>query len=225
MIGIVIPAHNEAHDLRACLAAIQQSIQLLQLSQEREARVLVVLDNCSDDSLAIVKAAGVAYLSCHFSCVGQTRDFGIRHMIGLGATWIACTDADSCVDPQWLLQQCMHQPTDAICGVVQIDNWHTLSSDTQKQYLNHYQDCMDHRHIHGANLSFSSSAYIQAGGFKALSCHEDVNLVERMQTMNLKIVWSNLVRVTTSSRLDARAPEGFASFLQQLEETPTAPLK
>ena len=104
--------------------------------------------------------------------------------------------------------------------MVQIDSWHQLSAQTQQQYLNHYHDAMDHRHIHGANLSFSATAYLQAGGFKALSCHEDVNLVEQMQALNLKIVWSNLVRVTTSSRLDARAPEGFAHFLQQLETPP-----
>ena len=217
MIAIVIPAHNEADYLRACLAAIQHSIQLLHMTQAQEVAVLVVLDNCSDDSLKIVQDAGVAYLQCDFSCVGKTRDWGVRHMIDLGATWIACTDADSCVNPQWLLQQLKHQPADAICGVVQVDHWHQLSTDTQQQYLKHYQDCMGHRHIHGANLSFSSSAYIQAGGFKALPCHEDVALVEQMQKLNLKIVWSNLVRVTTSSRLDARAPEGFAHFLQQLE--------
>ena len=220
MIAVVIPAHNEAHDLRACLEAIQQSIQFLHRSHDKEVRVLVVLDNCSDDSLKIVKDAGVEYIECNFSCVGKTRDLGVRHMIDLGATWISCTDADSSVEPQWLLQQLKHQPTDAICGVVQIDNWHQLSAETQQQYLNHYHDAMDHRHIHGANLSFSATAYLQAGGFKALSCHEDVNLVEQMQALNLKIVWSNLVRVTTSSRLDARAPEGFAHFLQQLETPP-----
>ena len=81
---------------------------------------------------------------------------------------------------------------------------------------------MKHSHIHGANLSFSSTAYIQAGGFKALYCHEDIHLVKQMLSLDLKIIWSNLVRVKTSSRLNARAPEGFASFLQQLEMTSRA---
>lgn len=40
---------------------------------------------------------------------------------------------------------------------------------------------MGHSHIHGANLSFSRESYIQTGSFEALKCHEDVELVKRMQ--------------------------------------------
>lgn len=68
---------------------------------------------------------------------------------------------------------------------------------------------MGHSHIHGANLSFSRESYIQTGSFEALKCHEDVELVKRMQQLNLDILFSNLVRVATSSRLDARAPDVF----------------
>lgn len=76
---------------------------------------------------------------------------------------------------------------------------------------------MDHRHIHGANLSFSAAAYLQVGGFEALTCHEDVGLIQRFLDFEYQIIWSNLVRVTTSSRLNARAPNGLSSFLKQLE--------
>lgn len=218
MIGIVIPACNEEQYLEKCLHYIHLAIQALPtLSQE--VRVLVVLDSCNDQSLEIVQNAGVNYLQCSFRCVGKARDLGVRHLINSGATWIACTDADTWVDTQWLLQQLNHQPADAICGVVEVDSWRNFSILTRKKYLAHYQDVMNHTHIHGANLSFSSVAYLRAGGFKVLCCHEDIHLIKKMQSLNLKIIWSNLVRVKTSSRLNARAPEGFSSFLHQLEIT------
>ena len=216
MIGIVIPACNEEQYLEECLRSIHLAIHALP-TLNKEVRVLVVLDSCTDQSLQIVQRAGVDYLQCNFRCVGKARDLGVRHMINSGATWIACTDADSCVDTEWLLQQLNHQPADAICGVVEVDSWRNFSLLSRKNYLAHYQDTMNHSHIHGANLSFSSTAYIQAGGFKALYCHEDIHLIKQMLSLDLKIIWSNLVRVKTSSRLNARAPEGFASFLQQLE--------
>jgi Glycosyl transferase family 2 len=218
MIGIVIPACNEEHYLQDCLNAIQNAVEALP-DTKTKVQVLVVLDSCNDRSLEIVQHAGVDYLECNFHCVGKVRDLGVRHMIRLGVTWIACTDADSCVDSQWLLQQLNHQPADAICGVVEVDSWKKFSALTRKNYLAHYQDTMDHSHIHGANLSFSAISYIQSGGFEALSSHEDVQLIKRMIDMDFNVIWSNLVRVKTSSRLHGRAPEGFANFLYQLEHS------
>ena len=78
---------------------------------------------------------------------------------------------------------------------------------------------MGHRHIHGANLSFNSEAYLNVGGFAPLACHEDVDLVNRFKAQGYDILWSNKVRVTTSSRLEARASEGFAAFLNNLEQS------
>ncbi|MBO6199081.1 MAG: glycosyltransferase family 2 protein, partial [Psychrobacter sp.] len=108
-------------------------------------------------------------------------------------------------------------PTAMICGVVSVDDWAHLTPQTRKDYIAHYQDKMGHRHIHGANLSFSSAAYLAVGGFAALPCHEDVDLVKKFEKQNFAITWSNRVRVITSSRLQARAAEGFAAFLANLE--------
>lgn len=218
-IGIVIPAHNEAASIAKCLAALQSAIS--QLPPSISAYLLVVLDSCTDETQSIVKAAGVDYLCCDYQCVGQVRDIGIRHAIAKGATWIACTDADSMVPMDWLVQQMehmTHQPTHMICGVVDIDNWDHLAPKTRDDYLAHYQDKMGHGHIHGANLSFSSEAYLVVGGFAPLPCHEDVDLIKRFEAHGYDITWSNRVRVMTSSRLQARASEGFAAFLTNLEQ-------
>lgn len=218
-IGIVIPAHNEEMTIAKCLASVQRAIRQLPLTIT--AYPLVVLDSCTDDTLQLVNAAGVSYLRCDYQCVGQVRDMGIRHAIANGATWLACTDADSVVSLDWLLQQIKHithQPTDMICGVVSIDTWAHLTPQTRNAYMAHYQDMMGHKHIHGANLSFSSKAYLAVGGFAPLSCHEDVDLVKKFERHHYVITWSNRVRVLTSSRLQARATEGFAAFLENLEK-------
>lgn len=217
MIGVVIPAYNEEQSLQACLDAVQHAIRQIQILK-LEVKVLVVLDGCKDRSLNIVQASGVEYLECDVHCVGKARDLGTRQMIEMGADWIACTDADSCVDSQWLFEQLKVQPVDAICGVVELDHGQYLSEYAKEKYQSLYQDRMGHSHIHGANLSFSRESYMQTGGFEARKCHEDVDLVKRMQQLKLDVLFTNLVRVTTSSRLDARAPEGFASFLRQLEQ-------
>ncbi|TXD98628.1 glycosyltransferase [Psychrobacter frigidicola] len=218
-IAIVIPAHNEAMTIINCLASVQTAIE--QLPSTIAAYPLVVLDSCTDNTLELIKTAGVDYICCDYHCVGRVRDMGIRHAIAHGANWLACTDADSVVTTDWLVQQINHttqQPTDMICGVVSVDSWTHLTPQTQEDYIKHYQDMMGHHHIHGANLSFSSEAYLAVGGFAPLPCHEDVDLVKKFETRGYAITWSNRVRVITSSRLEARATEGFAAFLANLEK-------
>ena len=105
-----------------------------------------------------------------------------------------------------------------ICGVVQVNDWQDLSLNAQQHYLNHYQDMMNHRHIHGANLSFTAALYQQLDGFQAISNHEDIDLVQRAELQGVHILWSNLTRVSTSSRLTARATAGFAYYLRHLEQ-------
>ncbi len=216
MIGVVIPACNEEDHIEACLQSIQAAIAVLDPCIK--VKIMVVLDSCEDQTLHRVMAMQVPYLCCTVRCVGQARDLGVRALLEQGATWVACTDADSRVNANWLKQQLHHQPTDLICGVVYIDDWQNLSAQTQSLYMGHYQDRMGHRHIHGANLSFSGEAYLAVGGFHHLKCHEDVDLVQRMLAADYTALWSNQVRVATSSRLHGRAQDGFADFLNNLHQ-------
>ncbi|RYY84013.1 MAG: glycosyltransferase family 2 protein, partial [Comamonadaceae bacterium] len=70
-----------------------------------------------------------------------------------------------------------------------------------------------HRHVHGANLGVSATAYRRAGGFPALACSEDVALVEALKAMGANIAWSAAPRVSTSARANARARGGFGDTL------------
>lgn len=215
MIGVVVPVHNEEADLTECISAINIAIGKIK-SLNIAVEVLFVMDSCNDHSMEIVQGMKADFMVCNYQCVGKTRALGIEALIEKGVNWIACTDADSCVHEDWLLEQIQHQPTDVICGIVEINKWDHLSTASKQKYLNHYQDRMGHPHIHGANLSFSREAYLTVGGFEPLPSHEDVNLVEKFKMHHYSIIWTNKVRVTTSSRLLARAPHGFSSFLRSL---------
>ena len=52
---------------------------------------------------------------------------------------------------------------------------------------------MEHHYIYGANLRFSAKAYLEVGGFTALPCHEDVDLVKRFESQGYSISWSKIV--------------------------------
>lgn len=222
-IGVVIPACNEEAYIERCLLALKKAqvyfYQTLGLSEHLpEIKILVVLDSCTDGTATRVKQLGVATLHCDFRCVGQTRHLGIQQMVGQGCDWICCTDADSCVQQDWFKVMWQHQPAEVICGVVELDHWQHLSPRTRLEYLAHYQDEMNHRHVHGANLCFKTEVYKKFNGFSQLDCHEDVEFVQRLQAAQVNILWSNRLRVMTSSRLQSRVAAGFAGFLHMLEQ-------
>ncbi|UVL16747.1 glycosyltransferase [Pseudomonas atacamensis] len=217
MIGIVIPAHNEEALLDECLRAALRASQHAQLGGE-PVEILVVLDSCSDGSAQIVSAYPVLSLQIDARNVGEARATGARLLLERGARWIACTDADSRVADDWLAAQ-LGLEADAVCGTVTVEHWHeSIDEAAQIRYHRHYQAREGHRHIHGANLGVSAEAYRLAGGFKSLTCDEDVQLVRALERSGANIAWSHRPQVHTSARLDSRAKGGFGDFLRNLAQ-------
>jgi glycosyltransferase involved in cell wall biosynthesis len=217
LIGIVIPAHNEEALLDECLRAALRASQHAQLGGE-PVEILVVLDSCSDGSAQIVSAYPVLSLQIDARNVGEARATGARLLLERGARWIACTDADSRVADDWLAAQ-LGLEADAVCGTVTVEHWHeSIDEAAQIRYHRHYQAREGHRHIHGANLGVSAEAYRLAGGFKSLTCDEDVQLVRALERSGANIAWSHRPQVHTSARLDSRAKGGFGDFLRNLAQ-------
>jgi glycosyltransferase involved in cell wall biosynthesis len=214
MIGVVIPAHNEEVCLEACLLSVLAAAAHPQLEAECVA-IVVVLDSCCDASRTIAHRYAVTVIEVQARSVGVARGTGARLLIEAGARWLACTDADTTVPPDWLAAQLAHQ-ADAVCGVVDVDDWSEHGPDVRQRYEAIYVDRDGHRHIHGANLGVTSAAYVRAGGFPELTCHEDVHLVRALQAQGANIAWSGSVRVRTSARIDFRAQGGFGSYLLDL---------
>lgn len=215
MIAVIIPAHNEARRLGHCLKAVAAAANCAEQAGH-QVEVLVVLDRCNDASEAIARRHGVQTLSLSAGNVGTARAAGANRMLERGARWLACTDADSRVPAHWLLWQ-LACSADAVCGTVHVRHWQPWQDAAlRKLYRSRYQACEGHRHIHGANLGVCAQAYQQAGGFKPLAAHEDVQLVHDLQACGAQIVWTARHSVATSSRRDSRAREGFGDYLTGL---------
>lgn len=217
MIGVVVPVHNEEACLEACLLALRTAALHPGLNHE-PVMLVVVLDDCSDRSLAIASR----HRSTHVTCltiaarnVGMARHTGAEHLLARDARWLAFTDADSRVAPDWLVAQ-LALSADAVCGLVDVDDWSGHPAHVATHFAAQYHRVEDHRHIHGANLGVCSRAYRRAGGFPPDASSEDVALVQRLIALNAEIAWSTLPRVVTSARTRGRAPAGFADHLAAL---------
>lgn len=215
MIAVIVPAHNEAQYLDNCLKALKLAARNVERLGEA-VRILVVLDHCTDASHGIAVAQGVETLSIDARNVGLARRSGAAMMLEQGARWLACTDADSCVPPDWLLCQLAFQ-ADAVCGTVHVEQWQAHQDvELRQRYQAHYQAIEDHRHIHGANLGICARAYERVGGFRPVPLDEDVHLVNDLQQSGARIVWTARNSVSTSSRSDCRVQGGFGDFLTAL---------
>jgi glycosyltransferase involved in cell wall biosynthesis len=211
--------HNEEQLLGACLETVLRAGRHPDLAGETVV-VLAVLDSCTDASSAIARSYPVNLLEVQARNVGQARAAGALFLLELGVRWIGSTDGDSTVAEDWLVEQ-LALDADAVCGTVTPAQWDPdLPEHTRIRYEQHYQHRDDHRHIHGANLGVSAAAYLRAGGFPPLACHEDVQLIRQLEMNGARIAWSCRPRVTTSTRLNARAQGGFGDYLKTLSATP-----
>jgi len=216
MIAVIVPAHNEAAVIGACLDSLAVAAAHPGLDGEA-VLVLVALDHCTDATAAICAAHGVACVPLQARCVGTARDTAAQQAVALGARWIASTDADTVVPPDWLWRQ-LACGADAFCGVVGVHDWRGYS-DAVRIAFTRSEQCRDgHRHVHGANMGFSARAYAAAGGFPSLATGEDVALARALEANGERIAWLAQPQVVTSARRSARAPQGFSQFLRALEE-------
>ncbi|RST54013.1 glycosyltransferase [Variovorax sp. DXTD-1] len=214
MIGIVIPAHDEGEHIGATLTAAMRAASHPGLGGETVV-VVVVLDSCSDATGAIARAHGALTLSLSVRNVGAARAAGADMLLEAGARWLAFTDADTHVSPDWLEKQ-LAQQADVVCGSVGVRDWSAHGDNSAficAHFARTYTDADGHRHVHGANLGVTAEAYRSVGGFPPMTCSEDVALVASLQMAGARIAWSAAPRVVTSARTDARARGGFGDTL------------
>ncbi|MDN4591528.1 glycosyl transferase [Xenophilus aerolatus] len=221
MLGIAIPAHNEEEHIAAAVAAAMAAGRHAALAGE-PFEVVVALDACTDATGVLARAAGARTVEVDARNVGVARALAAQALVQAGARWLAFTDADTRVAPDWLADQ-LALEADAVCGCVGVDDWSCHGVDAERlhaHFLATYNDRDDHRHIHGANLGVSTALYLQVGGFKHLACSEDVDLVRAIELAGARIAWSARPRVVTSARRQARAVGGFADALLQALAAP-----
>jgi hypothetical protein len=221
---VAIPARDEESLLPACLRSVTAAVAVL-----REARpgirlvVAVALDGCTDGSAGVAGEWDVATVVLPGRGVGAARDAAIQRGLSVlrmpreGATWVACTDADTVVPSRWLVRHVMwaERGADLVVGTAEpvgvargeaLAAWHARHSLVE-----------GHTHVHGANLGVRADRWRQVGGFGRHTVGEDVDLVERVRSHTGRWVATDTTRVLTSGRPRSRVDGGFAHYLRDLD--------
>ncbi|WP_329915359.1 glycosyltransferase [Stenotrophomonas sepilia] len=214
MIGVLVPAHNEAASMARCLQSIRRAALHPGLGGEA-VEVVVALDACSDATASICHQQRVGIVRLDARCVGIARAAAAVELLGRGARWLASTDADSEVPGDWLVGQ-LEQPCDAFCGLVDIAASCLSEHRLRRVFQGRQQWGEGHGRIHGANLGVSAHFYRAVGGFPALRCGEDVQMVRALQACGADVRWAGAPVVFTSARLEGRAAGGFSAYLAEM---------
>jgi Glycosyl transferase family 2 len=233
-VGVCMPVHDEEERLPRALAALDESFMRL-ANHSIVSRLAIVLDDCSDQSETIVRdwTFGKSHVTTSVltSCahnVGVARQMGCRSLLRTWRdfdpteVWLATTDADSEVPPDWLTHQldCKKKNIDFWAGRVEVTDWSGRAIPTSGLWNEAY-----HREpapVHGANMGISAKLFLQVGGFPPLSNGEDHALRNAVVRAGSTVCHDRQACVKTSARTRARAPFGFAHFLDSIEKVALA---
>lgn len=99
-LAVVMPAHNEASGIAACVANLNASLQLAP-----ECQLIVIADNCSDNTAALAEAAGARVLVRHSEShrgKGFALDYAFKLLLAEPFAGFIVVDADSRVDAEFV---------------------------------------------------------------------------------------------------------------------------
>jgi len=113
-LAVVMPAHNEAAGIGACVADLQTS-----LGKAAGCELVVIADNCQDDTAAIAAKAGARVLVRHNPVErgkGYALDFAFKTLLTENFDGFIVIDADSRVDETLIsdFQNVFAQGVDAV---------------------------------------------------------------------------------------------------------------
>ncbi|MCS0603516.1 glycosyltransferase [Streptomyces sp. LP11] len=224
-VTVVIPAHDEEALLPHALTALAVAARHPGLAGVR-VETVVVADTCRDRTAALARDAGAHVVITDCRNPGTARHTGVRHALARGPqspadTWIATTDADSTVPPNWLAHQLdqARQGWQAVVGTVFLPPSSPLAAPHRALYeATRPADGAPwhHPHVHGANLGVAADAYLDVGGFPPLAAGEDRALVRALEHRGHRVLRTAHAPVLTSPRLQARASGGFGDYLSAM---------
>ncbi len=226
-VVVVVPAHDEAESIGACLRSLHHACG--QLAATVSTTIVVVADACRDGSADVARAmarSGDLVIEAGHRCAGAARRLGVSAALLEAGTpptdiWIASTDADTIVPPSWLTAQLTIAEAGVVgvAGTVRIDG-EAAGWPLATRFADSYTVAMDgtHPHVHGANLGVRGDAYLACGGWSPLPTAEDHDLWNRVRRQG-RTLTTTTTCVTTSHRTIGRAPAGFADNLALLAES------
>jgi cellulose synthase/poly-beta-1,6-N-acetylglucosamine synthase-like glycosyltransferase len=209
MISVVIPVRNERDAIRRCLDAFARQ------TFRRPFEMLVVDNNCTDDTADVVRAFADEHPDLTVRVVPEPR-LGVAAASQAGfdaASYgiIARTDADTIVDDHWLTAIAdgfRDERVAALCGHVgfrepqPLQRWLQLERLIGLHQRTHIRLKMPH--FWGFNFAVRGDVFRRAGGFDTrLKLAEDLDLGLRIQAVldrDERIVYAPEMRVASSSR-------------------------
>ena len=209
--SVVIPAFNEAQTLPALL-------QALKLQTLPPAEVIVVDNASSDDTAQVAGSLGARVLHCPRLGVAYARQLGLEAATG---EWVATTDADSLPEAGWLhaLDRAARSGTGVVglYGPMQFlplegrvtPGQARLSGHGYRAFLG-VMAALGRPNTGGANMAYSRSAALLAGGYPGVEAREDVLLGRALQGLG-EVRYVPEARVHTSAR---RLSRGWGPFLR-----------
>ena len=221
---VAVPARDEAATAVACLESIDRAAA----AWGRPVVTVVACDSCVDDTVVRVEAWAPRAMHVHV-IEGSWRGAGAarraataRGALLLGTdrpacTWLASTDADTTVPPDWITRQVALADggADVVLGIVELDS--TTPPNLRNRFAATYVIHPGHRHVHAANMGVRRSTYDVAGGWSAdISVGEEHDLVARAVAAGARVARRHDVVVTTSARTSSRVSDGFAHDLAAL---------
>ena len=225
-VVVGVPAKDEEATVVDCLASIDRAARAV----PDVGVVIVLAADCCTDATAL--RAGrisrmttpLAVIDGRWGTAGGARAAAIAHglhvvgHVDAAQTWIATTDADTVVPPNWLSRQLEHAAAgaDAVAGIIELRDDHHRSRVVELSFRSIYSvdDGGSHEHVHGANLGVRADWYDIAGGFAAVGVAEDHLLWNALRHAGAQCLSTIDVRVATSARLHSRATGGFADTLR-----------
>ena len=231
-VVVVVPVHDEAQRLGACLASLRQAAHHPRL-RGVDVHLVVVLDTCSDGSEAVAAdllVDGDLLLAVAGRNVGAARDAGFRAALDRSdprdprTVWLASTDADTVVPADWLARHLVLADAgwEAVAGVIRVVDWSHHPDHVRERYNalleSRRRPGGRHTHVYGANLGVLAAAYCAVGGFPLLARGEDMGLWRRLQQGGHRVLAAQASWVTTSARSDPRALAGLGHLLLAMRD-------
>jgi glucosyl-3-phosphoglycerate synthase len=239
-VVVVVPAHDEAERIPACLRALATQTSVEHWSYE----ILVVLDGCRDATRERVLEARAQYgdLSLGVLDLGHRRGVGYARRVGMDLACrrlldvarpnglIASTDADSVVARDWLAAKLVlaDQGARAIGGRIELDPLEAAGlpegvAELRRRDAEERMSlvlaraappaAVEHHQFSGASLALTAGTYRECGGLPRCEVLEDEALERELETRGIPIHRSLSVRVSTSARIDGRAGRGLSQAL------------
>lgn len=229
---VAVPARDEAESIRECIRSIDRSAAQVPIP----VLVVVAADSCTDRTFHV--ARGTRTESCEVSVIkgswgraGAARAAAVHHGLqSLGAdrgpVWIANTDADCVVSPQWLrVQLDLASDLDVVAGIVELDPVTTAPAMFEAFTSSYQLDGDKHGHVHGANIGMCASAYVAVGGWCLQTVvGEDHVIWDASKKVGHRMRQTTSLRVVTSARTRSRVLGGFATDLSKFDpQSPSLP--